>query len=80
MGEGGPPNRLGRQIRVGHLVGHADRQRQVAEVQIVGRIVFVDVDSTNRYRVAGGAPTSGLAEIDLRPACSSARIMRPVGP
>jgi hypothetical protein len=62
MGEGDPPNGLGRQIRVRHLERHADSQRQVGEVQIGGRIVRVEVDPTDRLGVKG----PGIAQREHR--------------
>ena len=45
--ESNPPYALGREIRVRYLERHTNGQRYVGEVQIGGRIFFVEIDPTH---------------------------------
>ena len=59
--------RLGREVRVRDLKGHADGQRQVGEVEIGGRIVFVEVDPADRPAVVGAGIAQREHGVDQRP-------------
>src|SRR5436190_164540 len=42
-----PAHELGLQARVGYLVGHSQREGQVGEVVVVGRVVLVEVHTSS---------------------------------
>src|SRR5664279_4282599 len=61
------PNVLGCEVRVRDLERHADGQRQVGEVQVRGRVIFVEVDPADGTPVVGTGIAKGEDGMDQSP-------------
>ena len=62
-----------RDVRVRHLVGHPDRDRDVCEVGIDRRLVLGEAEAAGRRRVVQAGVSKRIDGVDDRPAEDHAR-------